>query len=207
MAHQSIWFHTNIPNNLVDVLVKDLQDGNADKSLEESRVGQGNSDHDIRNAKNLWIPTTHWIGGFLWYYAERCNRENFKYDLTCIDGESLQYTSYKEGEHYTWHTDQDLGTYYKPQDIGRRNPQALVDDFIAENTEYIRKLSFSLQLSDSDSYEGGQFQILDGKSSYIVPRQRGTLVFFDSRTPHRVRKVTKGVRKSIVGWIMGPRWR
>ena len=42
--------------------------------------------------------------------------------------------------------------------------------------------------------------------SYIVPRKRGTIVLFDSRTQHRVLKVTKGTRKSIVGWVCGKRW-
>ena len=40
------------------------------------------------------------------------------------------------------------------------------------------------------------------EKSYITPRQRGTIVLFDSRTQHRVLKVTKGVRKSIVGWTV-----
>ena len=47
---------------------------------------------------------------------------------------------------------------------------------------------------------------LRGKS-YIIPRQRGTIVLFDSRTSHRVLKVTKGTRRSIVGWVVGPRWK
>ena len=42
---------------------------------------------------------------------------------------------------------------------------------------------------------------------YIAPRQRGAIILFDSRTKHRVLKVTKGVRKSIVGWVLGPRWK
>ena len=76
-----------------------------------------------------------------------------------------------------------------------------------ENIELVRKLSFSLQLSDPDDYEGGNVQLLaeDG-SSYIAPRKRGTIVLFDSRTQHRVLKVTKGTRKSIVGWVVGKRW-
>ena len=39
-----------------------------------------------------------------------------------------------------------------------------------ENIEMVRKLSFAMQLSDPDDYEGGNVQLLDeaGKS-YIVP--------------------------------------
>ena len=39
-------------------------------------------------------------------------------------------------------------------------------------------------------------------NSYFAPRKRGTIVLFDSRTSHRVLKVTKGTRKSIVGWTV-----
>ena len=51
-------------------------------------------------------------------------------------------------------------------------------------------------------------QLMDGAGkSYIAPRQRGCIILFDSRTPHRVLKVTKGTRRSIVGWVVGPRWK
>ena len=72
----------------------------------------------------------------------------------------------------------------------------------------VRKLSFAMQLSSPDDYEGGNVQLLDesGKS-YIMPRKKGSIMLFDSRTQHRVHKVTKGVRKSIVGWTVGPRWK
>ena len=72
----------------------------------------------------------------------------------------------------------------------------------------IRKLSFSLQLSDPDDYEGGNVEFIDDSDkNFIGPRQRGTIILFDSRTKHRVNKVTKGVRRSIVGWVLGPRWK
>jgi len=56
-----------------------------------------------------------------------------------------------------------------------------------------------LLLSDPDTYEGGNLQLLDqsGKS-YVAPRQRGTIILFDSRAQHRVQKVTKGVRKVLL---------
>ena len=74
--------------------------------------------------------------------------------------------------------------------------------------ELVRKLSVVIQLSNPEDYEGGNLQLLseDGKK-YFAPRQRGTIIIFDSRTQHRVLKVTKGRRKSLVGWIVGPRWK
>ena len=71
-----------------------------------------------------------------------------------------------------------------------------------------RKLSFAMQLSDPDDYEGGNVQLLDeAGNSYMAPRKKGCIMLFDSRTQHRVLKVTKGIRKSIVGWTVGPRWK
>jgi PKHD-type hydroxylase len=213
MAHQSIWYYTDIPNKIVDIIEEDLVE-NFDPQLQDSRVGEGNYgtvDKDKRNARNAWVPTSHWIAGFVWHYIQRANRENFLYDLIGIDGESLQYTVYGEGEYYGWHNDQGLSTYYKPVSsptIDRMETGKLASDFINTNCEYVRKLSFSLLLSDPDTYEGGNLQLLaEDNKSYIAPRQRGTIILFDSRTQHRVQKITSGVRKSLVGWTCGPRFR
>ena len=81
-------------------------------------------------------------------------------------------------------------------------------DYLNKQTEYVRKLSFTLQLSDPDDYEGGNVELInEANENYIAPRQRGTIILFDSRTQHRVNKVTKGTRRSIVGWVVGPRWK
>ena len=34
-------------------------------------------------------------------------------------------------------------------------------DFVNENIELVRKLSFSIQLSDPDDYDGGNLQLMD----------------------------------------------
>jgi len=211
LAYQSIWYYTNLPTKIIDIIEEDLKD-NFDQHLQDSRVGEGDYgtvDKDKRNARNAWVPSSHWTGGFIWHYIQRANRENFKYDLSNIDGESMQYTVYGPGEYYGWHNDQGLASYYKPVSSGNRgNGQELFQDFVNNNCEKVRKLSFSLLLSDPDTYEGGNLQLLDesGKS-YFAPRQRGTIIIFDSRTQHRVQKVKSGVRKSLVGWVCGPRFR
>ena len=79
---------------------------------------------------------------------------------------------------------------------------------LVDTTNYQRKLSFSLQLSDPDDYEGGNFQMIDnGDGLFVAPRTKGALIIFDSRTKHRVCKVKKGTRRSLVGWVMGPRFK
>lgn len=208
MAFQTLWYQTDLPKNIIENIEKDLKVFN--EYAQESSIGNGGIgeiDKGIRNSKNAWIPTSHWIGGFLWHYVQRANRENFLYDLTCIDGECLQYTQYGEGQFYNWHIDAGIDTLYKPQ-ITTSSAQNNAQDQINLSGEYIRKLSFSLQLSNPEDYGGGEVQFMDtsGKS-YFAPKQRGTIIFFDSRTSHRVRKVKSGMRKSIVGWVVGPRWK
>ena len=206
MAFQSIWYFTDLPKNIVDTIENDLS-ANYDSNMADSRLENNTLNKDKRNSKNAWVPTTHWLGGFMWHYIERANRENFLYDLRCVDNENMQYTRYDKGQFYGWHNDAGLPTQYKPITVGNKS-DTLVQDFLNTQCEMVRKLSFVLQLSDPDDYEGGNLQLLDetGKS-YFAPRQRGTVILFDSRTQHRVLKVTKGTRKSIVGWTVGPRWK
>jgi PKHD-type hydroxylase len=206
MAQESLWYFTDLPEDIVNIIEKNLTE-NFDESMSDSILLGNTTNKEKRNSQNTWIPTTHWVSGFLWHYIQRANRENFLYDLRNIDGESLQYTRYETGQFYGWHNDAGLATQYKPQSVGNCS-EGLSNDFMNENIELVRKLSFSLQLSSPDDYEGGNVQFLnESDNSYFAPRKRGTIVLFDSRIRHRVLKVTKGIRKSIVGWTVGPRWK
>ena len=203
MAFQTVWYYSDIPEEIVNIIERDLS-VNYDSDMSDSYLHGGAIDKEKRNSKNTWVPSEHWIGGFMWHYISRANRENFLYDLRCIDGESMQYTQYGPGEFYGWHNDAGIIGAYKPQSYNNDRQ----NDFVNENSEFVRKLSFSLQLSHPDDYEGGNFQLMDetGKS-YFAPRKRGTIILFDSRTQHRVLPVKSGLRKSIVGWVVGPRWK
>lgn len=206
MAFQSVWYYTNIPEGVVDLIEKDLTE-TFDPQMGDSRLMGDSLNKEKRNSKNAWVPTNHWLGGFMWHYISRANRENFLYDLRCIDGESMQYTQYDVGQFYSWHNDAGIAGAYKPATVGNRT-EGLAQDFVNENTELVRKLSFVLQLSDPDDYEGGNLQMLDeAGNNYFAPRSRGTVILFDSRTMHRVLPVKSGLRKSIVGWTVGPRWK
>tara|TARA_Y100000004_G_scaffold36137_1_gene38750 strand:+ start:1493 stop:2113 length:621 start_codon:yes stop_codon:yes gene_type:complete len=206
MAYQSVWFYSDIPEEVVDIIERDLTEKYQDE-MSDSKLHGDALNKNKRNSLNAWVPSTEWVGGFVWHYITRANRENFLYDLTCIDGESMQFTQYGEGQFYGWHNDAGLSTQYKPVSIGNYS-EGRADDFLNESLELVRKLSFVVQLSNHDDYEGGNLQLLDetGKS-YFAPRKRGTVILFDSRTQHRVLKVTKGIRKSLVGWTVGPRWK
>jgi PKHD-type hydroxylase len=207
MANHSQWYYTQLPSEIVSIIENETK---FYQNLSSTSALTGNTTNlDIRKSLNSWIPTSNWIGGMLWYYVERANRENFLYDITGFHDEVIQYTVYEEGQFYNWHTDHDLSLYGIPSSTttlpGTEEQKVSA---LLLNTEPIRKLSISVQLSDPEDYTGGQLQFVsETRNSFFAPKTKGTVIVFDSRTTHRVRKITSGVRKSLVGWAVGPRWR
>ena len=205
MAFLTTWNMTDLPSEMIDILEKDIE--KFDDWQDDSRVMGSEISPKIRNSKNAWIPTEHWIGGWIWYYIQKANRENFLYDLYDIDGGNIQYTHYNPGDYYTWHIDGDISTTFKPK-IKPGTGENLSKDQTFHKGECVRKLSFSLQLSDAKDYRGGEVEFINSAGErYFAPKQKGTLIVFDSRTKHRVRTVKSGLRKSLVGWVVGPRWK
>jgi PKHD-type hydroxylase len=62
-------------------------------------------------------------------------------------------------------------------------------------------LSFTLFLSDPDSYDGGALILEDTLEARAVKLQAGALFLYPSTTLHRVEPVTRGTRLAIVGWV------
>lgn len=62
-------------------------------------------------------------------------------------------------------------------------------------------LSFTLFLSDPDTYDGGELilQKLDGDDVIKLPQ--GSIYIYPTRELHHVAPVTRGVRYAVVGWI------
>lgn len=104
----------------------------------------------------------------------------------------FQYTSYDAAErgHYDWHMDTCLGR------VG----------LLATMVEP-RKLSLTLVLNDD--FEGGEFMVNLGQeaSAERVLTPRGRVVAFPSFVIHSVRPVTAGIRRSLVVWVTGPKFR
>ena len=211
MAFQSVWYETELPSEIVTILEKTLEE-KYDEELIKSVVSEGGGsvvNEKIRKAKNAWLPSTHWISGFIMHFVNLTNTQNFCYDLTGLDGQTAQYTIYDKGEFYNWHCDQGVSSFYKPESNQIHGyDDKLLKDKLSVDSELVRKLSFSLQLSNDEDYKGGELQIMDEADSiYEVPKKKGLLVCFDSRARYRVNKITSGRRKSLVGWVVGPRWR
>ena len=62
-------------------------------------------------------------------------------------------------------------------------------------------LSFTLFLSDPDTYDGGALVISDRIEDRAVRLPAGECVLYPSDTLHRVDPVTRGERLAIVGWV------
>ena len=192
MANTCCWHETHIPESLMKSLLVDL-DKVDENIFIKSEVNPQNSKikDNVRKSQHCWIPSTHWIGGFLWYYIRMANKDNFLYDISDIENDLIQYTQYNKGDFYKWHTDMDICDINEPDQL-------------------VRKLSFTLQLTNEDEYTGGNLEFADFDDSsyrFLVPKSRGTMIVFDSRTPHRVTPIESGIRKSLVGWVVGKRWR
>ena len=146
---------------------------------------------DYRQSDVRWINKTNessrFISDVLWYYAQLANRNAFGFDIDFIN--DIQYTTYRSDNNgkYDWHSDIFWG-----------NP-----------TEYDRKISMVIQLTDPSEYDGGVFEI---DAQYQSPnpeelKRKGTVLAFPSFLLHRVTPVTRGIRQSLVSWIEGPKFR
>ncbi len=81
----------------------------------------------------------------------------------------------------------------------------LADEYVAHMdlgpVTSLRKLSFSLLLSDPAAFEGGDLAF---GSPFPLARAQGTLTIFPSFLQHAVTPVTSGDRYAIVGFVVGP---
>jgi len=128
---------------------------------------------------------TAWIFDKLNFIIQASNEQFYNFHLNGYS--QFQYTTYDANGRYDWHTDMAFGNKY------------------GDDVEP-RKLSLTLLLNDE--FEGGEFQINDGKeeNAIKIPMQKGRIILFPSFMIHRVTPVTKGVRKSLVIWVVGPKF-
>ena len=124
--------------------------------------------------------------------TEKVNDDYYNFDLNGYS--SVQYTSYnaEENGEYGYHIDIHTGP-------NMEDAHMMYGD--------TRKLSMSLILSDPQSYEGGKFTFKLSEDEFEVEQKRGRIIFFPSFFLHKVHPVTKGIRKSIVAWVEGPKFR
>ena len=182
----------------------DATTGNYQKTLYPEEIEEykknGNWDFDKNQPKNIntpdestrktklnWLPLQHKFNKILSEYVTKANTIMYHYDIGKFT--PSQFARYDVGDFYNYH-----------QDSGHN---------IVEYEKETRKLSMTVQLSDPDTYEGGQFFFYNGNKEEEEPeiQKQGSILVFDSRMWHRVAPVTKGVRYSLVSWVLGPHFR
>lgn len=177
------------------------QDGFSDEEIEkaiqigesllpqDAYIGSGDSskvDPNIRSSSISWIQYNN-DSAFLYerlgWIAQQLNGEFFDFNIWGFS-EDLQYTKYTDNQdHYTWHMDKGTGT---------NSP---------------RKLSLVLQLSDPSEYEGGDLEFFSSSEPAIAVKKKGVVYAFPSYIMHRVTPVTAGVRRTLVVWLTGPKFK
>jgi PKHD-type hydroxylase len=153
--------------------------------LNPSRATTGNP-QDLLNHRRSFVSWIHANYSTSWLYQRMTdlvnenNKKYFQFDLDMI--EKLQFTFYDSSENgcYKQHVDPLQWT----------NP-------------HNRKLSFIIQLSDPNQYEGGEIKLYTGQE-ITIKKQKGLIVFFPSNILHEVTPVTRGERYTLVGWVHGP---
>jgi PKHD-type hydroxylase len=128
---------------------------------------------------------TLWIYERLGDIIPVVNRDLFMLDIGYVA--PLQYTIYEgnKNQHYDWQFDR-----------------------LIQYSDFERKISGVIILSDPSEYEGGDFEIIingNPEEKQIHRPLKGEIIFFSSNFPHRVTPVTQGTRKSLVFWVEGKR--
>ena len=111
----------------------------------------------------------------------QANRNHFGYEGMGLT-EPGQFTEYPKGGFYEWHMDGEVNCKHEPP---------------------VRKISMTILLSPESEFEGGDLEFMTegNKPPQLL---QGQAVYFCSLLRHRVTKVKKGIRRSLVMWFGGP---
>jgi hypothetical protein len=143
----------------------------------EGRDPEKNINLNIRNVLRLPLPMNQGIGATLTSCALNINHQYWKYNITHSNqAEFLMY---------------DVNGKY----------EAHVDTFHTHGDE-TRKLTALAILNDD--FEGGKFYIMNSSEKTYPPQEKGDIIVFPSFMVHGVEPVTKGLRYTVVTWMVGP---
>jgi PKHD-type hydroxylase len=189
MKGEWCYFKSHIDSNVCDYIVQTI----IKRPAEEATIGLDGKqvDNDMRKSKIRFVHDNDSelssVFDLLWKTAIWANKDWFNFHLTKLDYIQIaEYDSSYKGE------------YKQHQDV-----------FWINNTEYHRKLSCIIQLTDPSEYEGGDltFYNLNNYPDEAEVKQKGTIIFFPSFVYHAALPVTKGTRYSIAAWFDGPKWK
>ena len=209
-----------IPPNICEEIIQIGKD----TYTEYGQIGgseEGIEDHYTRKSGVAWLDRDAKLSDGLTVFdhitphVRQVNEEFFKFDLSFH--ETYQFTTYKydpdRKEHYSWHCDGHFEPYTEEECKDDPNKDERLNTY--------RKLSYSVNLTHPDKYEGGHFEWTDPfmqNPQSMTPdnikfraqqnaREQGSIIIFPSFVYHQVTPVLRGLRQSLVGWIAGPTFR
>lgn len=151
-------------------------------SGEDGSIGGADSDSVVdkivRDVRRIPLPIDKGVGAALAGLGLNANQNCWKFDIT--HSNQSEYLKYDVDGHYLPH----------------------VDTSINPTVNECRKLTVLLFLNDD--FEGGRFYMVNGSSPTYPPQKAGTVLVFPSFITHGVEPVTKGIRRSVVTWMVGP---
>lgn len=163
-------------------------------NLREGSLFNAESNYSERKANIAFIERKDHINGWIYDKLNTLigfyNDNYFGYDLVGYD--YMQYAEYTEGCHQNFHMDMNF---------------SLDVNFISDT---LRKLSVVLLLSEPEvDFTGGDFLLNLSHEGRIekVNLRKGSVLLFPSFIIHKVAPVTSGLRKSLVVWPIGPKFK
>jgi PKHD-type hydroxylase len=99
-------------------------------------------------------------------------------NLNVTDVAEIQYVRYEPGGFFKWHQD----------DIYREGGRT-------------RGLTFSINISDEQDYEGGELLVRVGENIHKLKKEAGSYIVFPSFLKHTATEIKSGAREAIVVWI------
>ena len=160
--------------------------GHQQKS-EEAKVGHkegagGKHDTKKRITTISWIPFKALPDMYtiIERTMKQVNSNHFGYEGMQIT-EPAQFTEYPKGGFYDWHMDAEVNCQFEPP---------------------VRKISMTILLSPQTEFEGGDLEFM-AEGNKPPQLLQGQAIFFCSLLRHRVAKVKKGIRRSLVMWFGG----
>jgi hypothetical protein len=172
------YFQDAVSSGFCDTLIKEYSKKEVEKL--PPLVGQdydSRIDLNYRKVERLPLHLNQGIGATLTAYSLSINNDKWQYAVT--------------------HTNQ---TEFLVYDIDGKY-EAHVDTFHMHSNE-TRKLTSIVFLNDD--FEGGKFYIQTQKEKVYPPQAKGTIIVFPAFMLHGVEPVTKGIRYSVVSWLVGP---
>jgi len=169
-----------VSNAFCDKLIEEYSKPEVEKEqpfIGEGRDPEKNINLNIRNVLRLPLPMNQGIGATLTSCALNLNHQFWKFDVT--------------------HSNQ---TEFLMYDVNGKY-EAHVDTFHQHGTE-TRKLTALAILNDD--FEGGKFYIMNSHDKIYPPQEKGDIIVFPSFMVHGVEPVTKGMRYTVVTWMVGP---